>query len=183
MRFSELQIRGAFIIEPEFMIDERGFFARSFCMEEFRKHGLDSAIVQCNISYNKKKGILRGMHFQKKPFEESKIVSCPKGCIYDVVLDLKQDSDTFGQWVAVELSDENYKMLYVPKGCAHGFQVIKDETMVFYQMTEAYHPECACGVRWDDPLFDIKWPISKNLTISEKDKEYFFWKKQDGKLR
>ncbi|PKL65046.1 MAG: dTDP-4-dehydrorhamnose 3,5-epimerase [Methanomicrobiales archaeon HGW-Methanomicrobiales-3] len=177
MIFTETKIKGVFVIEPELLPDERGFFARSFCKDEFRNHGLETDIVQCNISYNKKKGTLRGMHYQAPPFEEAKIVSCIKGSIYDVVLDLRRDSATCCQWVATELSETNFKMVYIPKGCAHGFQTIEDDTMVYYQMTEFYHPECTSGVRWDDPAFMITWPMPDDATISNKDTQYETFRK------
>jgi dTDP-4-dehydrorhamnose 3,5-epimerase len=172
MIFTETKIKGVYVIEPELLMDERGFFARSFCKEEFQKHGLDFDIVQCNISYNKKKGTLRGMHYQVPPFEEAKIVSCTKGSIYDVVIDLRRDSPTYCKWIASNLTHENFKMVYIPKGCAHGFQTVKDDTMVYYQMGERFHPECAQGVWWDDPLFLITWPMRHDATISDKDKQY-----------
>ena len=171
MIFTETKIKGVYIIEPELLTDERGFFARSFCKEEFQKHGLETDIVQCNISSNKKKGTLRGMHYQVPPYEEAKIVSCTKGSIYDVVVDLRRDSGTCCQWVAVGLSDENFKMVYIPKGCAHGFQTLKDDVAVYYQMMEFFHPEYARGVKWDDPLFGIEWPTDKKI-ISEKDNQF-----------
>jgi dTDP-4-dehydrorhamnose 3,5-epimerase len=171
MIFSETKIEGTFIIEPELLIDERGFFARSFCKEEFDKLGLDSSIVQCNISCNNKKGTLRGMHYQLPPHEEAKIVSCTEGAIYDVVVDLRKDSRTYCQWIAVELTDNNLKMLYIPKGCAHGFQTLKDQTRVFYQVTNFFHPESGRGVRWDDPRFGIHWPAGRKI-ISRKDKQF-----------
>ena len=172
MIFSETMIKGVFIIEPELQKDDRGFFARSFCKEEFQKHGLDIDIVQCNISYNKKKGTLRGMHYQVPPFEEAKIVSCTKGSIYDVVVDLRKESLTYCQWVAIELSDKNFKMIYIPRGCAHGFQTLEDEAMVYYQMTEFFHTECARGASWDDPQFTITWPYVQKRVISDKDQKY-----------
>ena len=172
MIFTETKIKGVYIIEPELLKDERGFFARSFCKEEFQKHGLETDIVQCNISYNKKKGTLRGMHYQSAPYEEAKIVSCTKGAIYDVVLDLRKDSETYMQWAAIELTDKNFKMVYVPKGCAHGFQTLDDEAIVNYQMTEYFHPECARGLRWDDPTFTIDWPIIQTVIVSEKDQKH-----------
>jgi len=172
MIFTETKIKGVYIIEPELLTDERGFFARSFCKEEFQKHGLETDIVQCNISYNKKKGTLRGMHYQVPPFEEEKIVSCTKGSIYDVVIDLRVESPTYCQWVATNLSDKNFKIIYIPTGCAHGFQTLNDDTMVFYQMTEFFHPECSRGVLWDDPRFTIEWPIIQKMIISEKDRNY-----------
>jgi dTDP-4-dehydrorhamnose 3,5-epimerase len=174
MIFSEMNIKGVYIIEPEPLTDERGFFARSFCTTEFKDNGLDHTLVQCNISFNRKKGTLRGMHYQSAPFEEAKIVSCPKGVIYDVVLDLRKDSKTYCQWIVSDLSDKNFKMMYIPKGCAHGFQTLEDDTTVYYQMTEVYHPECARGVRWDDPAFGIVWPFSAGAIISKKDKNYSF---------
>lgn len=172
MIFTETRINGVYIIEPELLTDERGFFARSYCKEEFQKHGLETDIVQCNISYNKKKGTLRGMHYQVPPFEEAKIVSCTKGSIFDVVVDLRRDSLTYCQWVAIELSDKNFKMMYIPRGCAHGFQTLVDDAMVYYQMTEFFHTECARGVRWDDPRFTIKWPYIQKRVISDKDQKY-----------
>jgi dTDP-4-dehydrorhamnose 3,5-epimerase len=171
MIFTETKIKGVYIIEPELLTDERGFFARSFCKEEFKKHGLETDIVQCNISYNKKKGTLRGMHYQVPPFEEAKIVSCTKGSIYDVVVDLRKESLTYCQWVATELSEKNFKMMYIPRGCAHGFQTLEDKAIVYYQMTEFFHPECARGIRWIDPSIGIVWPVPA-MIISEKDKNY-----------
>lgn len=171
MIFTETKIHGVYIIEPELLSDERGFFARSFCKEEFRNHGLETDIVQCNISYNKKKGTFRGMHYQVPPFEEAKIVSCTKGSIYDVVVDLRRDSQTYCQWVATELSEKNFKIMYIPRGCAHGFQTLEDNTMVYYQMTEFFHPECTRGVRLDDPTIRFKWPHSVKYQ-SKKDQSW-----------
>jgi dTDP-4-dehydrorhamnose 3,5-epimerase len=171
MRFIETELKGAFIIELELLEDERGFFARSFCRREFKEHGLNPDVAQCNISYNKKKGTLRGMHYQVPPHEETKLVSCTKGAIYDVIIDLRPDSPTYCQWFAVELNTENYKMLYIPEGFAHGFQTLEDDTVVFYQMSEFYHSESARGLRWDDPTFGIEWPHSFPV-ISDKDKNY-----------
>jgi len=171
MIFKETKLKGAYIIELEPLEDERGFFARSFCQKEFEEHGLNPRIVQCNISYNKKKGTLRGMHYQITPYQEAKLVCCTKGAIYDVIIDLRKDSPTLKQWIAVELTAENRRMLYVPEGFAHGFQTLKDDTVVFYQMSEFYHPECARGVRWDDSVFGIIWPIAPGI-ISERDRVY-----------
>jgi dTDP-4-dehydrorhamnose 3,5-epimerase len=171
MIFTETKIKGVYVIEPELLADDRGFFARSFCKEEFRDHGLETNIVQCNISYNKKKGILRGIHYQVPPFEEARIVSCTIGSIYDVVVDLRRDSPTYCQWVATELREKNFKMIYIPRGCAHGFQTLEDYSMVYYQMNEYFHPECARGLRWDDLAIGIIWPIPA-MTMSEKDKNY-----------
>jgi len=171
MIFTETILKGAYVIEPEKCEDERGFFARSFCIEEFEKQGMDFRIVQCNISFNKKKGTLRGMHYQVSPHQEAKLVSCIRGKMYDVIIDLRQDSQTYCKWFSVELNENNYKSLYIPEGFAHGFQALEDNTVVFYQMSEFYHPECARGVRWDDPVFGIEWPHQPTL-INEKDQTW-----------
>lgn len=171
MIFIETKLKGAFIIEPEPLEDERGFFARSFCQKEFKEHGLNPCIVQCNISYNKKKGTLRGMHYQVAPHEEAKLVSCIRGAIYDIIIDLRPNSPTFKQWIAVELTADNRRMLYIPEGFAHGFQTLEDNTEVFYQMFEFYHPEASRGVRWNDSAFRIVWP-NDIIVISDKDREY-----------
>ena len=176
MIFKETKLRGAYVIELDPLEDERGFFARSFCKREFEEHGLNPSVAQSNISYNKKKGTLRGMHYQVAPYEEAKLVSCIRGAIYDVIIDLRADSSSYCQWFAVELSGENYKMLYIPEGFVHGFQTLEDNTVVFYQMSEFYHPECARGVRWDDPAFGIKWPEEPTL-IGERDKGYSLFTK------
>lgn len=174
MKFIELELPGVFIIELEPIIDERGFFARSWCIDEFEKHGLNTKLVQCNVSYNARKGTLRGMHYQSKPFEEAKLVRCTRGSIYDVILDLRPESAAFGKWIGVELSQNNSKMVYVAEGCAHGFQTLEDESEVFYQMSEFYHPECGAGVRWDDSAFEIHWPIPHPI-MNDKDKSYPNW--------
>ena len=172
MKFTETKLKGAYIIEIEPITDERGFFARSWCQKEFTEFGLNANLVQCNISFNPKKGTLRGMHYQTKPYEEAKLVRCTMGAIYDVIIDLRPDSPTFKQWVAVELTAENRKMLYIPEGMAHGFQTLVDSTEVFYQMSEFYHSESATGLRWDDPVFGIEWKKQQNLIISDKDLSY-----------
>ena len=171
MLFKETKLKGAFIIELEPIEDKRGFFARSFCQDEFKKHGIDFNIVQCSISYNKNKGTLRGMHYQSAPFEEAKLVSCTRGRIYDVIIDLRTNSNTYCKWLAIELSEENNKVLYVPKGLAHGFQALENNSIVFYQMSEFFNPEYSQGIRWDDPSFLVEWPIS-GKTMSEKDSNY-----------
>jgi len=171
MIFIETKLKGAFIIEPEPLGDERGFFARTFDQKEFEAHGLNPRVMQCNISFNKKKGTLRGMHYQIAPYQEAKLVCCTKGAIYDVALDLRLDSPTLKQWIAVELTAENRRMLYIPEGFAHGFQTLEDNTEVFYQMSEFYHPESAKGVRWNDPAFGIVWPDDIRV-ISDKDRQY-----------
>lgn len=175
MIFTETKLKGAYVIELERIEDERGFFARSWCQKEFEEHGLNSRLVQCNISFNKKKGTLRGMHYQAGPYEEAKLVRCTRGAIYDVIIDLRPDSDTFKQWIAEELSAKNQKMLYIPEGFAHGFQTLENDSEVFYQMSEFYHPECARGVRWDDPTFRIIWPPDNKRIISTRDLDYSLW--------
>lgn len=169
MIFKETRLKGAYVIELEQLQDERGFFARSFCQKEFEEHGLNPHIVQCNISYNKKKGTLRGMHYQTPPYEEAKLVGCIRGSIYDVIIDLRPHSDTYCQWFAIELSVNNYKMIYAPEGFAHGFQTLEDDTAVFYQISEFYHPECARGIRWDDSAFGIEWPLLHPI-LADKDR-------------
>jgi dTDP-4-dehydrorhamnose 3,5-epimerase len=171
MIFKETTLKGAFIIELEPHVDERGYFARSYCQREFEEHGLKFMPVQSNFSYSKKKGTLRGMHFQIAPYEEIKLISCIQGAVHDAIIDLRPDSPTCGKWFAVELTAENHKMLYVPEGFAHGFQTLVDDTAVFYQMSEFYHPECEKGVRWDDLMFGIEWPLPVAI-ISERDSHY-----------
>ncbi|MEM1169653.1 MAG: dTDP-4-dehydrorhamnose 3,5-epimerase [Cyanobacteria bacterium P01_H01_bin.35] len=172
MKFTETKLKGAYFIEPELIQDERGFFARSWCQKEFTEQGLNPNLVQCNISFNSQKGTLRGMHYQAQPHPEVKLVRCTIGAIYDVIVDIRPESPTFKQWVAVELTSENRKMLYIPEGMAHGFQTLVDHTEVFYQMSEFYHPDCAKGLRWDDPEFNIEWLIKQDLIISEKDRSF-----------
>ncbi len=171
MIFIETELKGAFIVEPERLEDERGFFARSWCKREFETHGLNPSLVQCNISFNRKKGTLRGMHYQVAPHEEAKLVRCTAGGIYDVIIDLRPGSPTFTHWISIELTEENRKMVFIPEGCAHGSLTLQDNSEVFYQMSEFYSPDCAKGVRWNDPVFGIQWPISVTV-ISEKDKHY-----------
>ncbi len=171
MIFTKTKFHEAFIIEPEPLEDERGFFARSFCEKEFEKHGLNPRIVQCSISFNKKKGTLRGIHYQVFPHQEAKLVSCIRGAIYDIIIDLRPDSPTFKHWLAVELTADNHRMLYVPEGVAHGFQTLVDNTEVLYQMFEFYYPECERGVRWNDPAIGIQWPF-ENCIVSPKDQQY-----------
>lgn len=171
MIFTETKLKGAFVIEPEKIDDERGFFARTWCAREFEEHRLNPNLVQCNISFNKKRGTLRGMHYQKVPHEEVKLVRCTLGSIYDVIIDFRFDSLSYKQWFSVNLSAENRKMIYIPEGLFHGFLTLEDNTEVFYQMSEFYTPECASGVRWNDPSFGIDWP-GDVLVISEKDRTY-----------
>src|SRR5258708_7980580 len=171
MTFHETQIPGAFEIRLETIKDERGFFARAWCRTEFEAHGLDAGLRQSNISFNVRTGTLRGMHFQVAPFAETKLVRCTKGAVYDVVLDLRPQSPKFKQCAAVTLTAEIRNMLYVPKGCAHGFLTLQDESEVFYQMSEVYKAESARGVRWNDTAFDIAWP-EKVEVISNRDRDY-----------
>jgi dTDP-4-dehydrorhamnose 3,5-epimerase len=171
MTFHETRIPGVFEIHLEPRTDERGFFARTWCQKEFEAHGLNPRIAQCNVSYNARKGTLRGMHDQLAPYAEAKLVRCTAGAIFDVAIDLRRQSPAFRQWVGVTLTAENRRMLYVPEGCAHGFLTVQDNTEVSYQMSEFYHPEQARGVRWDDPAFQIAWP-AKVEVISERDRTY-----------
>jgi dTDP-4-dehydrorhamnose 3,5-epimerase len=168
MIFNETKLKGSFIIDVEKINDDRGFFARVWDKDIFKQRKLNSDLLQCNISFNKKKGTLRGMHYQEYPHEETKLVRCTKGSIYEVMIDLRRDSKTFKQWESVELNSYDHKMLYVPKGFALGFQTLEDNTEVFYQMSEIYKPEFARGIRWDNENYKIKWP-HKITIISEKD--------------
>jgi dTDP-4-dehydrorhamnose 3,5-epimerase len=168
MKFRETELKGAFIIDLEKREDERGFFARSWCQKEFEEHGLTPTVVQANISYNKKKGTLRGMHYQAAPYEETKLVRCTRGAIVDVIIDVRPKSATFRKWIGVELTASNYTMLYVPEGFAHGFQTLEDDTEVVYQVSQFYTPGAERGIRWNDPAFQIKWPGPVETT-SDKD--------------
>ena len=168
MLFTPTKLKDAYIVEPKKLEDERGFFARTWCEKEFHDRGLNSNLVQCNISFNKKKGTLRGMHLQVAPYAEAKLVRCTQGAIYDVIVDLRPDSETYKQWIAAKLTPVNHKALYVPEGFAHGFQTLADNTEVFYQMSQFYAPECARGYRWNDPSFEISWPEEISV-ISAKD--------------
>lgn len=172
MIFKETRLGGAFVVEPERFEDERGFFARGWSRREFEGRGLDARLVETNISFNRRRGTLRGMHFQRAPRAQAKLVRCTMGAIYDVVIDLRPDSPTFRGWVGVELSAENRTMLFVPEGFAHGFQTLADDTEVFYQMSDYYAPETAGGVRWDDPAFGIEWPDAPARVINERDAAY-----------
>ncbi len=169
MTFKQTKLKGAYIIDTGIRKDARGFFARCFCRKEFAAKGLRLPIKQASFSYNKKRGTLRGLHYQIAPHKESKLVNCVCGSIYDVIVDLRKGSSTYLQWIGLELSDRNHRMLYIPEGFAHGFQTLKDNTIVFYQISEFYHSESSRALRWDDPVLAIKWPV-KNLTISSKDK-------------
>jgi len=168
MIFTNTKLNDVVIIEIEKHQDERGFFARTWDEKKFREKGLNSEIVQCSISFNLKKGTLRGMHFQKNPYEETKIVSCIKGSIFDVIIDLRSNSDTYKKWFGIELNSNEHKSIFIPEGFAHGFQSLENETEVFYQISEFYKPSHSGGIRWNDPVFGIRWPLS-NPIISKKD--------------
>lgn len=170
MIFTETKLCGAFVVEPERHEDERGFFARTWCRREFEARGLDAGLAQCDISYNRKRGTLRGMHYQNPPHAEAKLVRCTRGAVYDVIIDLRPGSPTSGRWVAAELTETNRRMLYVPQGFAHGFQTLEDDTEVAYQVSEFYHPEAARCVRWDDPAFRISWPLEVTV-IAPRDRD------------
>lgn len=168
MIFIETKLKGAFIIELEKREDERGFFARTWCQNEFESNGLVSRMVQANISFNTAQGTLRGMHYQAAPYEEAKLVRCTRGAIYDVIIDLRQDSLTYLQWIGVELTANNHKMLYVPENFAHGFQTLEGDSEITYYVSQFYAPQFEKGVRYDDPAFGITWPRLVQV-ISEKD--------------
>ena len=170
MNILETNIDGAYIIQNSYIEDERGYFLRVFCNEELKKYNLNFNLIQSNINYNKKKGTLRGMHYQMKPYTEIKIVRCIKGAIFDAIADIRKDSPTYGKHFTVELSEENGKMLYIPPYVAHGFQTLEDDSMVSYFLSSAFMPDAYGYLRWDDKLFNIKWPPCKNRIMSEKDK-------------
>jgi dTDP-4-dehydrorhamnose 3,5-epimerase len=172
MIFTPLELEGAFIVDLELREDERGFFARTWCGDEFEAHGLNPAIVQCNLAFNRKRGTLRGLHFQRPPYEEAKLIRCSRGAIFDVIVDLRPHSATYVRWLGVELTADNRRALYVPEGFAHGYQTLADGTETLYQVSEAYTPAAEGGVRWDDPAFRIEWPLVEELTISEKDRTW-----------
>jgi len=171
MIFNETPLKGAYTIELEKRDDDRGFFARFFCVDEFRKYNLESRIVQINNSFSKDIGTLRGIHYQLEPKAETKIVRCIKGALFDVIIDLRKESDTLGKWFGAELSDENRRMMYVPKGFGHGFITLKENTEALYLVSEFYAPDYERGLRWNDPYLNIKWPIDP-VVISDKDKNH-----------
>ncbi len=168
MIFTETELKGAFILDLDLRADDRGAFARSFCMKEFEQHGLKPSVAQCNLSYNYKAGTLRGMHYQVPPAAETKLVRCTKGAIYDVIIDMRPESPTYMQHIGVELSAENHRALYVPELFAHGYLALTDGAEVFYQVGEFYTPGYERGLRYDDPTFGIEWPMPITV-ISEKD--------------
>jgi dTDP-4-dehydrorhamnose 3,5-epimerase len=172
MIFTETKLRGAFVIDIERRDDERGFFARAWCKEEFEARGLSINLVQANIAFSKRAGTLRGLHYQLKPHEEVKLVRCTRGAVYDVIVDLRPESSTYLQWVSMELTADNRTMLYVPEGFVHGYQTLTDNTEVLYQVSHMYSPESEGGVRWDDPGIGIEWPKIDSRIISEKDQSW-----------
>src|SRR5215472_12246959 len=171
MIFHASKLRGVFEIHLEPRSDERGFFARTWCQREFESNKLNPKLVQCSVSFNSRKGTLRGMHYQAPPFEETKVVRCTRGAVYDVVVDLRLDSPTYKDWIAVVLTADKRNMVYVPEGCGHGFLTLEDKSEIFYQMSEFHSAESTRGVRWDDPAFRIAWP-EKVEVISERDRTY-----------
>ena len=171
MIFTLTPLPGAYLIALEHLEDGRGFFARSFCQREFEAHGINPRIAQCNVSFNRKRGTLRGLHFQAPPNEETKVVRCTQGAVWDVIVDLRPDSPTFKRWHATELSAHNRFAFYIPEGIAHGFQTLTENAEVLYLMSEFYHPEGARGVPWDDPAFGIQWPLP-NPVMSGRDRGF-----------
>ncbi len=170
MQLKEIGIDGAYLLVPEVAKDDRGTFARTFSSKDFEHLGLVATLDQCAISHNPRKGTLRGLHYQLKPFQEIKIVRCSRGSIFDVLVDLREESPTYKKWFGIELSETNLQMLYIPGGCAHGFVSLVDDSEVFYQISGSYNPEFARGVPWNDPAFAISWPIQPAL-MSEKDRQ------------
>lgn len=171
MKFIETELAGAVIVEIEKLEDDRGFFSRTWCQREFDQRGLESSVAQANASFNYRKGTLRGMHYQAEPYGETKLIRCTQGAIYDVIIDLRLNSPTYLKWIGIELSAENFRMLFVPKMFAHGFQTLEDNSVVSYQVGQFYTPGAERGVRYDDPTFEIKWPLAISV-ISEKDKNW-----------
>ena len=172
MIFKETPLGGVFIIEPHRIEDERGFFAPSFRASDFAANGLEHVFVENNISFSKRRGTLRGIHYQAAPYGQAKLIRCTQGAIFDVVVDLRVDSPTFKQWTSVELSQENRCMLYVPADCGHGFQTLVDDTEIFYMVSTPYRPEAARGIRWSDPAFAIEWPSVGARILIERDRTY-----------
>ena len=171
MKFTETKLKGAFIVEIEKLTDDRGFFARAWCRKEFEAHGLTSAVVQANVSFNRKRGTLRGMHYQIAPFQESKLIRCTRGAIYDVIIDLRPESPTYKEWIGVELTADNYTLFFVPEDFAHGFITLMDDTEITYQVSQFYTPGSEKGIRFNDPTFNIQWPLEVSV-ISDKDSNW-----------
>lgn len=171
MKIVEVDVAGVYLMDLEPIVDQRGFFARSWCRDDFLAAGIDFSVLQTNISFNRQAGTIRGMHFQTEPSPEAKVVRCPRGGIFDVVVDLRPASDTYCRWFGVELNEENKKAIYIPPECAHGLQTLADDTEVHYLMSERYDPDAASGVRFDDSAFGIDWPLPVS-SISERDRSW-----------
>lgn len=171
MKFIETDLKGAYIIEVDKLVDDRGFFGRLWCENEFKKNNLNTNIVQSNVSLSKTKGTLRGLHFQRNPFQETKLVRCTRGSVYDVIIDLRPDSKTFKKWFGVKLTEANHKMIYVPENFAHGFLTLEDNSEVYYLVTQFYNKDAEAGLRWNDPVFNIQWPIDIK-EISKRDNDH-----------
>ena len=180
MKFAQTELPGVFLIEPELLADDRGAFARSFCVDEFAAAGIEFEVVQANISFNRFSGTVRGMHFQADPYAEAKVVRCTRGALYDVVVDLRPDSAMYGKWIGAELNADNRKAFFIPEGCAHGFQTLLDNTEVDYLMSSRYQPEAASGVRFDDPAIGIDWPLAVS-SVSDRDRDWPDFEPQSGK--
>jgi dTDP-4-dehydrorhamnose 3,5-epimerase len=170
--FTETELPGAFLVDLERREDERGFFARAWCAEEFSDHGLSPRLVQANLSFNEQQGTIRGMHYQVDPHAEAKLVRCTRGAVYDVIIDLRPDSRMFKRWIGVELTEENRRAIYVPEGFAHGYQTLTPDAETYYLVSEAYAPHAEGGVRWNDPAFAIEWPNSSTPILSDKDRTW-----------
>ncbi|MCB1754022.1 MAG: dTDP-4-dehydrorhamnose 3,5-epimerase [Gammaproteobacteria bacterium] len=175
MIFTETKLAGAFIIDLKKLEDERGFFARTFCSRELEEHGLISNVEQANMSWNEKAGTMRGMHYQVDPYQETKLVRCTRGALYDVIIDLRKDSPTYREWIGVELTADNRRALFVPRDFAHGFVTLEDNTDAFYMVSQSYVPGAEAGIRWNDPQFAIDWPV-KPTVVSEKDANWADYK-------
>jgi dTDP-4-dehydrorhamnose 3,5-epimerase len=171
MRFAQTPIAGVWVIDPDFRADERGRFFRAWCLKEFAEHEIHFVPVQANMGFSVRKGTVRGMHYQVEPAVEAKLVRCTRGAMFDVALDLRADSPTHGQWFGTDLTSENGRMLYLPEGCAHGYQSLEDGTEMHYMTSQFYNPGLADGVRFDDPAFDIRWPLDATV-VSEQDRNW-----------
>jgi dTDP-4-dehydrorhamnose 3,5-epimerase len=172
VRFTQLEIAGAWLIDIEPHEDERGFFARTYCVREFAEHRLVTTIAQCSTSFNAKRGTVRGMHYQAEPHAEEKVVRCTAGAIFDAIVDIRPTSSTYLRWLGIELTARNHRMLYIPAGLAHGFQTLEDNTEVFYQISVDHEPAASRGIRWTDPALDIAWPIRDDVTVSRRDTSF-----------
>lgn len=175
MNFKKTPITGAYVVDIEPKGDERGFFARGFCHQEFEALGLNSKVVQANIGVSRQRGTLRGLHYQIAPYAETKLVRCTAGAVFDVIVDLRPASSSYRKWLGVELAADTRRMIYVPEGCAHGYLTLVDNTEIFYLVSQFYSAEAERGLRWNDPVFGIEWPIIQDLVISEKDRRWPDW--------